>query len=44
MDLEKFTQPPKEEVLYHNYFNSSRFKEKGLGAELNMMHLSRLAL
>lgn len=35
MDLEKFTQPASEKVLYHNYFNSSRYKEENLGSELD---------
>jgi hypothetical protein len=44
MVLEKFTQPPTDKVLYHNYFDSSRFKEKASGAEPEMMPCNRLAL
>jgi hypothetical protein len=33
MDFEKSTQPPSQKVLYHNYFNSCRFKQKTWGAE-----------
>jgi hypothetical protein len=35
MDLEKSTHPPCQKVLYHNYLNLSRFKEKGWEASLD---------
>jgi hypothetical protein len=44
MDLEKSTQPPGKELLYHNYFNPSRFKEKAWGAEPEMIPFNRLVL